>query len=132
MSLTDIETLTSLRNLYWAAYARAMNLFGHAYKHIFWGGTHWAHNGILWIAYYYGVFCAVPYILMFGCALVKAAKRVHIKVTAGAYEIVPFGMLFVLLIISMADNVEQPFGLIVWYLLYLMPGLLFETQRETE
>lgn len=132
MSLTDIETLTSLRNLYWAAYARAMNLFGHTYKHIFWGETHWAHNGILWIAYYYGVFCAVPYILMFGCALVKAAKRVHIKVTAGAYEIVPFGMLVVLFMISMADNVEQPFGLIVWYLFYLMPGLLFETQKETE
>lgn len=125
LRLTDIETLTSKRNMYWVEYLRDMNLWGHTYKHAFWGSGHWAHNGVLWVAYYYGVITVVPYIMMMLSAFVEAAKHVHLSTKTDKYEIVPFGFIAVVLLISMGDNVEQPFGLIVWYLLYMMLGFLF-------
>ena len=48
----------------------------------------------------------------------------------GSYRMIPMGMIFSILIISMADNVEQPFGLFVWYLLYMMLGFLFVDKRQ--
>lgn len=130
LRLTDIETLTSKRNMYWVEYLRDMNLWGHTYKHAFWGSGHWAHNGILWIAYYYGIITVIPYIMMMVIAIMKAAERVHLHTRRDRYEIVPFGFIVAICLISMGDNVEQPFGLIVWYLLYMMLGVLFTEEMK--
>ena len=124
LRLTDIETLTSKRNMYWVEYLRDMNLLGHTYKHHFWGSGHWAHNGILWVGYYYGVISIIPYVMMLLLAIVKAAKKIHLRTEKGKYEIVPFGFIVIISLISMGDNAEQPFGVIVWYLLYLMIKLI--------
>ena len=121
--LRDIESVMSGRNLYWMEYLRGMNLWGHEYKAYFSGHSRWAHNQILWIAYYYGVMSIVPYLMLLIEGVREAARGVCLE--RGNYRIVPIGMILGLLIISMVDNVEQPFGMIVWYLLYMMLGFLF-------
>ena len=125
--IVSFEKLEAAR---WVEYLRDMNLLGHTYKHHFWGSGHWAHNGILWVGYYYGVISIIPYVMMLLLAIVKAAKKIHLRTEKGKYEIVPFGFIVIISLISMGDNAEQPFGVIVWYLLYLMIGFLFIEERE--
>ena len=63
----SLEKITSMRNLYWAAHLREMNLTGHAYKAKIWGGTRWPHNGVIAMMYRYGIFAGIPYTVMVGC-----------------------------------------------------------------
>lgn len=126
--LHDIEAVTSGRNLYWREYLRGMNLWGHKYKAHFFGHSRWAHNQILWIAYYYGVISVIPYLFLLVEGLKEAFNGGCPEL--GSYRMIPMGMIFSILIISMADNVEQPFGLFVWYLLYMMLGFLFVDKRQ--
>lgn len=126
--LHDIESVTSGRNLYWLEYLRGMNLWGHEYKAHFSGHSRWAHNQILWIAYYYGVIAVIPYLLLLVEGIKEAFQGGCLE--KGSYRMVPIGMILSILLISLADNVEQPFGLFVWYLLYMMLGFLFVDKRQ--
>lgn len=61
---TTLETITSGRTLYWKAYLRQLNLFGHRGKAFLLGKHRKPHNAYIEMMYRYGIFALVPYILM--------------------------------------------------------------------
>ena len=104
-----------------------MNLFGHEKNPKLWGKRRLPHNAFLGIAYRYGVFAVVPYILMLGALLVRTFRYGNKKVK---YAGMPFLICLISILMSMTDNVEQPFVWLPWIALYLMMGIVFADEEQ--
>lgn len=113
----NISSLLSSRNYYWKEYIRHMNLFGHSKKPYLWDHRILPHNAIIGMAYMYGVPCTVPYITMIIMAVEKSWRYAN---TGLGYAAVPFYCIVSFVIMSMADNVEQPYVWLPWIACYLM------------
>lgn len=130
--VTSLETLTTGRTLYWKAYARQINLWGHKGNAVFMGASHKAHNGLLDIMHRYGIFAAVPYILMLLFNLWYAWRyfRRHLSENKYAYFVLA-GMCCCNLIL-LVENLEMPFCWVYWYVLYIGMGVYFDDEKLTE
>lgn len=123
------NTLTGVltgRDYYYKAHLRAMNLFGHEKRVIMWGRRRLPHNSIIAIAYRYGVFAVVPYVIMLISAIGRTYKYSKRK---NKYSSIPFYVCLSAIIMSLADNVEQPFIWLPWMGLYIMMGICFSNEN---
>lgn len=129
---SDIEMFTSSRSLYWNAYLRNMNLWGHPYQLEIWGKGRLEHSGFIIIAYRYGVFTIVPYLLYIGLTIWYAWKYLRYKGTEQIYRFYPIGIAVGMLCILLVENVERPFYSVSCLAFYLLPGVFMMGQQWTE
>lgn len=125
-SSASLSGILSGRDYYYRTYLREMNLFGHKENPKMWGVRRLPHNAVIGIAYRYGVFACVPYILMLVLVIIRTYRYSNKKVS---YASVPFYVSLVSITMSMADNVEQPFIWLPWIGMYLMMGIVFDDSR---
>lgn len=124
-SNTTFSEMISGRDYYYKTYLRDMNLFGHNKNPKMWGKRRLPHNAILGIAHRYGVFASVPYILMLVMVIIRTFRYAN-KDTP--YASVPFYVCLSAIVMSMVDNIEQPFVWLPWIGLYLMMGIIFDNE----
>ena len=124
----NISIFLSGRDYYWRRYLSEMNLLGHSKKPYLWDHRILPHNAIIGMMYWYGVPSAVPYIIMMIMAMEKSYRFAD---TGFSYASVPFYSIVSFVIMSMADNVEQPFVWLPWIACYLMmaPILLMPVEE---
>lgn len=125
----SLSGILSGRNYYYKAYLREMNLFGHKENPEMWGKKRLPHNAVLGIAHRYGVFGSAPYIIMLIMVIIRTFRYSKKKVP---YAAVPFYVCVSSIVMSMADNVEQPFVWLPWIGLYLMMGCVFDNNSLKE
>lgn len=128
----DIETLTSGRNLYWKAYLRDMNLWGHEYQLEIWGGGRGEHSGFITIAYRYGVLAIVPYLIIIGYFIKYAWRYMKKREDTGEYPFYPIGIAAGMVCILLVENVERPFYSVACLAFWLLPGFLMENNSEKD
>ena len=122
-SSASVSGILSGRNYYYKTYLRNMNLVGHKDRPVMWGHRRQPHNAVLGIAYNYGVFTAVPYLIMLIAVVERTFRYSRRK---GQLASVPFYVCTFSILASMADNVEQPFVWLSWMGLYLLMGIVFK------
>lgn len=124
----SLSVFLSNRDYYWREYLRHMNLFGHEVRPYLWDHRIYPHNAIIGMMYWYGVPCVVPYILMMIIAVEKSWRYAN---TGLKHASVPFYSIASFIIMSMADNVEQPFVWLPWIACYLLmaPILLMPVEE---
>ena len=122
---TSLSGILSGRDYYYRTYLREMNLFGHKENPEMWGKKRKPHNAVLGIAHRYGIFASIPYILMLVMVIVRTFRYSNKLVS---YAAVPFYVCLSSIVMSMADNVEQPFVWLPWIGLYLMMGIAFDDE----
>lgn len=125
----SVSGILSGRDYYYKAYLREMNLFGHKENPEMWGKKRLPHNAVLGIAHRYGIFASVPYIIMLIMVIIRTFRYSKKKVL---YAAVPFYVCVSSIVMSMADNVEQPFVWLPWIGLYLMIGCVFDNDSLKE
>lgn len=126
-SNSTLSQILSGRDYYYRTYLRDMNLFGHRVSPIMWGHYRHPHNAILGVAHRYGVFVTVPYLIMLITVIVGTFRYGRKR---GKYVAVPFYICLSTIVMSMSDNVEQPFVWLPWIGLYLMMGCLFSDRQQ--
>ena len=128
----SLETLTTGRTLFWKAYLREINLWGHKSNARFWGGGHMPHNGLIAIMYRYGIFAVVPYLLMllYGFCYTWRFFRRHLSEDRYAYFVMANTISCYLLIL--VENIELPFCWVWWYALYIVMGIYFDDEKNGE
>lgn len=124
-SSASVSGILSGRNYYYKTYLRNMNLVGHKDRPVMWGHRRQPHNAVLGIAYNYGVFTAVPYLIMLIAVVERTFRYSRRK---GQLASVPFYVCTFSILASMADNVEQPFVWLPWMGLYLLMGIVFKEE----
>lgn len=123
----DMESITSGRNLYWKAYLRDMNLWGHEYQLEIWGAKRGEHSGFITIAYRYGVFAIIPYLLIIGY-LVRYSW--HYMKKQKHYAFYPIGITMGMICILLVENVERPFYSVACLAFWLLPGFFMNCNSE--
>lgn len=107
----------------WTEYLGRMNLFGH-------DGTLYVNrqktmacNGLIEMAYRYGIFILVPYsLLLLGCLYHAWKERGYLMFAAT----VAFG------IVMLTQNIELPFAHPLWMIFYLGMGSWFVSEAEKQ
>lgn len=117
-----LSSMLSGRDYYYRTYLRKMNLLGHEDKPVMWGKRRLPHNAVLGVAYNYGVFASVPYLLMLIFTIVRTLQYSEQK---KKYVSMSFFVCFSVIIMSMLDNIEQPFNWLPWFGLHLLMGSVF-------
>ena len=125
----DISAFLSGRDYYWRRYFREMNVLGHSKKPRLWDHRILPHNALVGVMYTYGVPCVIPYIIMMIMAIEKSFRFANTPVL---YAAVPFYSIVSFVIMSMADNVEQPFVWLPWISCYLMLAPVLLRQEKTK
>ena len=128
LASSSLSQILSGRDYYYRTYLRNMNLLGHEDRPRMWGSRRLPHNAVLGIAYRYGVFAAAPYIIMLLATLTRTFRYGRRKVRCAA---IPFYICLSSIVMSMADNVEQPFVWLPWIGLYLMMGCVFDDNSHS-
>ncbi len=131
LTASSLAGALSGRNYIWKEYLRDLNLFGHGsnpYMYIQ-GTRHYSHNGVLGTAYYYGIFTAVPYVVMLAAAFVRMWRfgRKRLK-----YAAVPLYVCIPFLVEISAECVEIPFSSFPWIATYILMGCVFcDVEKRT-
>lgn len=125
LNSTSFENFTSARNLFWLGYIRELNLWGHEFAPMLWGGRRSAHNAVLAIAYRYGVFAVIPYLIILFYYFKFSILYKEKKENYSGIEYFVKALALNLVILLMVENVEFPFYYISWYCLYLFIGYNF-------
>lgn len=124
-----LEAYSSGRTLYYLAYIRQMNLFGHYYHAKNWGDYIYPHNGLLEIMYRYGIFSAVPYVIMMISSFWRALLYATGKNSRKRYKLYPILITIGAGCTFLLENGEKPFVWLIWILFYLGQGILFTEDR---
>ena len=125
-SSRTIDSFLTGRGNNFTAYLKDMNLFGHKKKPMVYGAsTRYAHNGLLAYAHTYGVYAAVPYIVMNLYFLYYAFLYWRKGRGRNAFSYLPLSVGLVFFLENMMDNVDIPFHWIVWFLFLFMEGSFF-------
>lgn len=126
---SNLDIIFSGRISYWKAYLRQMNLFGHEWRGTVAEKNKGAHNGLIYIAFTYGVVTVIPYIIMLVCAFFSSFCNM---LKDGKYGMLPFLSCISFLIISSLGTEEQPYIYTIWFLMYLTVGFQFAGGRQGE
>lgn len=112
------------RNMIWTSYLRKINLLGNESARVRVSKEYvLCGNGLLEMAYRYGVFVLIPYTLLLLSCLYRSWKERGYLMLAVTLA---FG------IVLLTQNVEQPFLQPLWMLFYLGMGSWFKEEDETE
>ncbi len=124
LTSTTLDEATSGRTYIYKEYLRDLNWFGHdTWPDVFGeDNPRNAHNEILNQAYRYGIFTAIPYIVMLVAVLARTWKYGRKKT---GYAILPFFVCLAAIVESMGDVVMDPFYWPTWFGLYLLMGCVF-------
>lgn len=128
----EVTSVLASRNLYWMGYLREMNFLGHEYAPRFWGAGRTSHNGILAVAYTYGVLIAVPYLFLFLNGMWESFRKVYSARGDRPYDFYLLGTMVAVFAFMMVENVERPFLATEWILFYLLLGALFPSGLSGE
>lgn len=104
----------------WKAHLSKMNLLGHAGRLRVNGEKMYAQNGYIEIAYRYGMFALIPYLLMLACCLYRAWRRRGYLMLA---IVLAFG------VTMLTQSVELPFLHPLWIVFYLGMGCFFPEKK---
>lgn len=116
------------RTLVWKAYMRGLNLFGHSgYQECFNGMRMHAHNAVLQMMHYYGIFIVIPYLIMlyysvkYGILTIFNKKRMRMN------------LFFLLASINyvvqgLAEDIATPYAFVSWFMFYIALGGMFQQQ----
>jgi hypothetical protein len=121
--------ILSGRNMYWMGYVRNLNFLGHKSQPKLWNKERTAHNGMLAIAYQYGILALVPYAFMFVCTICVSFCRLFDN--KNQYSFFVFGTFVISLGFMLVENFERPFLATEWILFYLLLGGLFYEDEKT-
>ncbi len=121
---SSLAGATAGRTYIYKEYLRDLNWFGHSgrpYMALTNQRPH-PHNEVLGRAYYYGIFAAIPYIIMLIAVL---ARTWRFSRTKAKYAVVPLFACMAFVVISMADVADAPFHRLIWDCMYLLMGCAF-------
>lgn len=105
----------------WSEYLGRMNLFGHDNVLYYEHQQTMACNGMLEMAYRYGIFILVPYtLLLLSCLYLAWKERGYLMLAIT----LAFG------IVMMTQNIEMPFAQPLWIIFYLGMGGWFVSEQE--
>lgn len=120
-NMSDLKYLSSGRVEIYLESMKDVNLLGHERGIILSDGAEYlTHNGILEMAYRYGIFSAVPYIII----MLTSIKMSFLEFVRQKKEHSFFGFALTIAMISitMVDNIERPYRWLSWYMLYFALG----------
>ncbi len=129
---TSLESLTTGRTVYWKAYLRELNLWGHKHMAHFLGANRMPHNGYLAMMYRYGIFAAVPYILMVLFNLWFAFRYFRRHLFGDEYAFFVLADMLCCFLLLFVENLELPFGWVCWYGMYVVMGIYFDDEKARE
>lgn len=122
-----LDSFSSGRISIWKAYLRTLNLWGHYNKEKINGISSHAHNGLIHIAYLYGIFSVIPYCAMWLSLFLRGtalARQQHL------YHSFPILLAVGFFCYSMVDALEEPFSNEYWIIMYLVIGFLFPNKHN--
>lgn len=124
----NLSALLSGRDYYYRVYIRDMNLVGHEWTPILWGHHRLPHNAVIGMAYYYGVFAAIPYLVFMLSSVIKSIKH---SFTDNRFAALPMYCILSFFVMSMFDNVEQSFVWLPWLNNYVMIAVVIGSNTST-
>lgn len=107
----------------WQNYARRLNLFGHNEELIIFRRKISSYSAYLYMAYYYGIFMLVPYI-MFQLTMLSAVIKGNFSENKRTAYMLFLGIGIVYLCFAVCSNTEIPWGHPLWLCYYLSVGYL--------
>ncbi len=125
----SLDDFTSGRIIYWKAYLRQMNFWGHEFWAVINGKRYPPHNGFLSIAYQYGVLSVIPYLFYLFYFLVYGYRYFKNKRGVDKYAGYPLLLVTCVFPFLLLDNLEYPFRYEAWLALYLTTGVLLENRE---
>lgn len=126
----SLEALTSGRTLYWKAYLREINLWGHKNNARFLGEARLPHNALIAIMYRYGIFAAAPYLLLLLYSCLYACSYFRKRWRNNKYAFFFLANLPCCGMLLLLENIDRPFSWIGWFCLYVPMGAFFEGVEE--
>lgn len=108
----------------WQNYARRLNLFGHKGELQVFRHNISAYSGYLYMAYHYGIFMLVPYVMFQFTMLSKALEGIFSDNKRRTGSILFWGVGIAYLCFAVCSNVENPWGHPLWLCYYLSVGYL--------
>lgn len=108
----------------WQNYARRLNLFGHDGELNVFRFKVPAYSGYLYMAYHYGLFILLPYIMFQFSMLSMAIKGIFSRNNRQAANILYLGIGIAYLCFAVCSNIEIPWGHPLWLCYYLSVGFL--------
>lgn len=125
----SVEELLSGRTLYWKAHIRDLNLWGHEKRARFWGSRRFPHNGVIAMMHRYGIFAAVPYILLVIYFIGYSYRYFKRHLWENKYAFFVLANMIGCMALMLVENQELPFSWIFWYSMYIVIGVLFDDER---
>ncbi len=124
MASNSAAEFFSERTYIWKEYVRDLNLLGHEDRPLMYVADfrHFSHNGVLGMAYYYGIFTAIPYVVMLAAAFMRMWRFSRRRIT---YAAVPLFICISFLVETSVECVEQPFDVLLWLVMYILMGSVF-------
>lgn len=120
---TSLDDYTSGRLGIYLEYIKNMNLWGHKTNRKVLGTSIGAHNMLLTIAYRYGLFSLIPYVLVLWSMLKGSIKRMRVSVDGKErYLLLILNAVFCTLVCFSLDDIEQPMRYIPWFFMYILIG----------
>lgn len=108
----------------WQNYARRLNLFGHKGELEIFRRKIPAYNGYLSMAYHYGIFILLPYIMFQFTLLLAVIKKFFSGNKRRTANILFLGVGIAYLVFDVCSNTEIPWGHPLWLCYYLSVGYL--------
>lgn len=121
----SLDSLSTGRAAIYMQFIQNMNLWGHYYKLDIAGAKMSAHNELLGMAFRYGVFAVIPYIVFLWSILKRAWKQFFREYRENPYVVTLLAILLVSLIKLSVDKFEQPFRSVGWMAFYFLTGFFF-------
>lgn len=124
------NTLFGGRTEVWKEYIQNWNLFGHAgHQECFNGKKMHAHNALLQMIHYYGIFICVPYLIMLYYSLKYGIKIIFNK------KQIRMNLFFLLsavnyIVLGFAEDVATSYLYISWLTYYISLGGMFHQQKQ--
>lgn len=106
-------------------YLKRMNLWGHEYREIIHDTKYDAHNGILTMAYLYGILIIMPYLKWLYLYVKNAAGYCKDHLQKDVFAIFPLLTVIAMAPVFLFENLEQFLRWPVWILFYVAAGVLF-------
>lgn len=123
----DFSVLFTGRDVVWINYIRKLNLFGHGEWIEFSNERLNAHNNVLQMMYDYGVFIALPYLVIIYYSLKYSLKNFFQNRNMSLFIL---GTVLNFHIIGLMEDVASPYSFASWLTFYLVIGSLFVQQAE--
>lgn len=126
------------QNVIWKQYLRKINLFGNGKQVKVFREEAKASNGYLEMAYRYGIFILVPFVLYqvaalkegIACFAGKSLKKQRRQ--QGAERFWLLGILVIYILFSISGNAQMMLSHPLWMCVYLVPGYFFTDQNDTD